>query len=297
VRLTTRVNGYLLTSGAETLIVYLLYGKVCTRTATSKATSTPVQPFQHHHTLVLTKTLVRILIPLSCELQLILTALYPFHRSTAGDFWTSATVRDHTVFGSTYPEFLGLSATNTLTARVNALYGPNATSQFSWETARIDQHIASPQSGDAQYQYFANIRAQHTGPGGVTKVFVFLGGDMSVNTESPDPLHWMADPTFVGYTGFQGAAGQESGVAHEMGMQTKGVVALTKALENHLRRNDLESMDEAAVGAYLQEKLIWKLVGVSPQSCMPHCWSRHVTNPVSGQRRSNRPCKCTRFRS
>jgi tyrosinase len=206
-------------------------------------------------------------------------------------------VRDHTVFGSTYPEFLGLSATNTLTARVNALYGPNATSQFSWETARIDQHTASPQSGDVQYQYFANIRAQHTGPGGVAKVFVFLGGDMSVNTESPDPLQWMADPRFVGYTGFQGAAGQESEVAQEVEMQTNGVVALTKALEDHMRRGHLESMDEVAVVAYLREKLTWKLVGVSPQPGKPHCCSLHVTNLASGRRQSHRPCKRTRFLS
>jgi tyrosinase len=172
-------------------------------------------------------------------------------------------VRDHTVFGSTYPEFIGLSATNTLTRRVNALYGPNATSQFSWERTRIDQHIASPQSGTVHYQYFANIRVRHTGPGGVTKVFLFLGADMSINTESPDTLQWMADPGFVGYTGFQGLEGQESGIAQETEMQTNGVVALTKALEDHMRKGSLKSMDEAAVGAYLQEKLAWKLVGVS----------------------------------
>jgi hypothetical protein len=148
-----------------------------------------------------------------------------------------------------------------------------------------------------QYQYFANIRVQHSVPGGVAKVFVFLGGDVTTNTESSDPLQWMADPRFVGYTGFQGAAGQENGVTQEMEMQTNGVVALTKALEDHMRKGHLESMDEVAVGAYLQEKLAWKLVGVSPQPGKPHCWSPHVTNLASDQRRSNRPCKCNRFRS
>jgi tyrosinase len=222
--------------------------------------STPVQPLQHHHTLVLMKTLVSILTQSPYKPTLILIALHPFHRNTAGDFWTSATVRDHTVFGSTYPEFLGLSATNTLAARVNALYGPNATSQFSWETARIDQHTASPQSGDVQYQYFAIIRAQHTGPGGVAKVFVFLGGDMSVNTESPDPLQWMADPRFVGYTGFQGAAGQE------MEMQTNGVVALTKALEDHMRKSCCRSLlaGKAVLEACWCKSSTWQTSQLAP---------------------------------
>jgi tyrosinase len=175
-----------------------------------------------------------------------------------------------------------------LTARVNALYGPNATSQFSWETARIDQHVASPQSGAVHYQYFASIRAQHIGSGGVFKAFVFLGEEMGINTESPDTLRWMADPSFVGYMGFQGAAGQESGVAQEVEMQTNGAVALTKALEERMRKGDLESMDEVTVGAYLQEKLAWKLVGVGVQlqtSRSLHCID--LTNLTIGQRQSH----------
>jgi hypothetical protein len=98
-----------------------------------------------------------------------------------------------------------------LTARVNAIYGPNATSQFLWETTHIDQHVASSQSGAVQYQYFADIRAQHVGSGGVPKAFVFLGEEMGINRESPDTLRWIADPSFARYTGFQGAAGEESG--------------------------------------------------------------------------------------
>ncbi|KAF2134809.1 Di-copper centre-containing protein, partial [Dothidotthia symphoricarpi CBS 119687] len=56
------------------------------------------------------------------------TPLHPFRCNSAGDFWTSATVRDHTVFGYTYPELIGLSEDVTLIRRVNALYGENATS-------------------------------------------------------------------------------------------------------------------------------------------------------------------------
>ena len=185
------------------------------------------------------------------------TALYPFHRNTAGDFWTSASVRDHTIFGSTYPEFLGLSATDTLVGRVNALYGGNATSRFSWETARAEQHVASPQSSDVRYQYSAVIRAQHMGPGGVSKVLVFLDADMNINARPASTQAWMSEPGLVGYAGFQNAVGQE-----KTEMQTNGVVALTAALEDRMRIGELRSMDENVVGTYLQEKLHWLLVDV-----------------------------------
>jgi len=185
------------------------------------------------------------------------TALYPFHRNTAGDFWTSASVRDHTVFGSTYPEFLGLSATDTLVGRVNALYGGNATSRFSWETARAEQHVAVPQNSDVQYQYSAVIRAQHMGPGCVSKVLVFLDADMNINAGPANTQKWMSEPGFVGYAGFQNAVGQE-----KTEMQTNGVVALTAALKDRMRMGKLRSMDENVAGTYLQEKLHWLLVDV-----------------------------------
>jgi tyrosinase len=187
---------------------------------------------------------------------LTLAALYPFHRNAAGDFWTSASVRDHTIFGSTYPEFLGLSATDTLIGRVNALYGENATSRFSWETAGTELHIASLQSSDVQYQYSAVVRAQQMGPGGVSKVLVFLDANMEIKDRSPGTQKWMSEPGFVGYAGFQNAIGAETE------MKTNGVVALTAALEDRIRTGELRSMDEATVGAYLQEKLYWLLVDV-----------------------------------
>lgn len=64
--------------------------------------------------------------------SLIETALHPFHCNSAGEFWTSASIRNHTIFGYTYPELISLSEEATLVRRVNALYGENATSQFSF---------------------------------------------------------------------------------------------------------------------------------------------------------------------
>jgi hypothetical protein len=48
-------------------------------------------------------------------------------------------------------------------------------------------------------------------------------------------------------------------------MQTNGAVALTKALDECMRKGDFKSMGEVTVGAYLQEKLAWKLGGVGVQ--------------------------------
>lgn len=208
-------------------------------------------------------------------MKLALSALYPFHRNAAGDFWTSASVRDHMVFGSTYPEFLGLSATDTLVGRVNALYGGSATSRFSWDTARTEQHIASPQGSDVQYQYSAVIRAQHMGPGGVSKVFVFLDADMNINTEPASTQAWISESGFVGYAGFQNAIGVE-----ETEMKTNGVVVLTVALEDRMRMGKLRSMDAIVVGTYLQEKLHWLLVDVrrSDPANLSHAYRYLLTN-------------------
>ena len=187
-------------------------------------------------------------------------ALYPFHRNESGEFWTSASVRDHTVFGSTYPEFLGLTATDTLVGRVKALYGPDATSRFSWEDTGTMQNVAGTQVGKVQYQYFANVRIHRAGAGGVFKVFVFLDADVGTISASSDTQKWISESGFVGYTGFQ----QNVANGGEMdGPEMHGVVALTVALESRLWVDELDSMDVTTVGAYLREKLTWMLVDVS----------------------------------
>jgi hypothetical protein len=108
-----------------------------------------------------------------------------------------------------------------------------------------------------QYQYFANVRA---GAGGVRKVFVFLGEDGTVETES---VRWVNRPGFVGYTGFQNSEVKENMTATDVEMQMNSVVALTSTLEEKMEMGELLSFDEVAVGAYLQDKLTWRLVGVS----------------------------------
>lgn len=207
------------------------------------------------------------------------TPLHPFHRSKDGDFWTSASVRDHTVFGYTYPELVGLSEDETLVMRINRLYGNNATSQFSWKLGdpvpstssgkgynyndRRSISISSPQNGTYQYQYHANIRIRKPSSESGSRVFVFLGPTMAATTGSVyDATLWMRNASFVGFTGFQ-TMGYGSD-ALSVG-DANGVVALTDALEDRLRSGELSSLDEDTVAQYLYENMSWRITTV----CQP----------------------------
>lgn len=202
-------------------------------------------------------------------------ALHPFHRNQAGDFWTSASVRDHTIFGYTYPELIGLSEDVTLVRRVNQLYGENATSQFTWKlgdsapgnryTHNEHRSVSSPQKGAYQYQYFANIRVQKSGSdGGAFKVYVFIGPTNQATTDTYDSTAWMRDASFVGFTGFQSTNSRGDGYAGDPNLKhvANGVVALTRALEDRLRTGQLASLDEDTVGMYLHGNMSWRITTV-----------------------------------
>ena len=223
------------------------------------------------------------------------TPLHPFHRNLAGDFWTSASVRDHTIFGYTYPDLIGLSEDDTLVRRVNQLYGDSATSQFSWKlgdpipstpgkgytyNSRRSITIGSPQTGKYQYQYFANIKVQKSGSGGGYKIFVFVGPTSMATTGSTyDSTAWMRDPSFVGFTGFQSTNSHGDGYADDPNEKgdAHGVVAMTKALEDLLRSGQLASLDEDTVGQYLHDNMSWRITTVCrrPTSCALHEADKH----------------------
>jgi hypothetical protein len=100
---------------------------------------------------------------------------------------------------------------------VNALYGENATSQFSWNLEKVpESHKDEPQSAtampsggygssspmghlygqsgqrpDYQYHYFANIRARKGGYAGAYKLFVFFEAENKTTEAIPA---WMQDP-------------------------------------------------------------------------------------------------------
>lgn len=209
------------------------------------------------------------------------TPLHPFHRNKAGDFWTSASVRDHTVFSYTYPELIGLSKADTLVRRINQLYGDNATSLFSWKLGdpvplpapgteytnkeRRAISMDSPQTGEFQYQYFANIKVQKSGSEGGYKIFVFVGDTSVASAGSKfDATVWMRDPGFVGFTGFQSTNGHGDGYAGDPDAKgdAHGVVAMTNALEGRLRSGELTSLNETTVEEYLRKNMYWRITTV-----------------------------------
>lgn len=193
------------------------------------------------------------------------TPLHPFRSNEAGDFWTSSSVRDHTVLGYTYPEFMNLADNTTLIHRVNALYGGNARSLFSWDLAhQYGSAGISLRLETAQYYYFANIRATSGVPTMGSKVYVFLD-DIPADSQASDTQEpYVNNPALVGFTGFQNTVSTASELTQTDGEKMTGVVALTKALEDKVGLGHLASMDEVAVTAYLQDKMTWRLALVSP---------------------------------
>lgn len=212
-------------------------------------------------------------------------ALEPFHRNAEGEFWTSAGVRDCTVFAYSYPELVNRGEGESLVRRVNSLYGENATSQFTFrlgdpirngytarravqlaDTDRVQRRM-SLQRGPFQYQYYANVRTQKSGmegADGAYKVFVFVGRTRQLQ-DSMAPMDWLHDASFVGFTGFQSSStvnygGYGGSAAEGSGKQNaNGVVALTKALEERMEAGELRGMDEKTVGEYLNREMSWRI--------------------------------------
>ncbi|KAF2996411.1 hypothetical protein E8E13_002136 [Curvularia kusanoi] len=205
------------------------------------------------------------------------TPLHPFHRNEAGDFWTSANVRDHTIFGYTYPELEGLSEDDTLVTRINNLYGDNAKSQFSWKLGdpirappgteytnneRRAIRMESPQKGKFHYHYYCNIKVQKSGSEGGFKIFVFVGDkSMAKAGSSYDATGWMRDPTFVGFTGFQSTNSNGDGYKGDPSFKgdANGVVAMTSFLEDRLRSGVLPDLEPETVENYCREHMSWRI--------------------------------------
>jgi tyrosinase len=173
---------------------------------------------------------------------------------------------------------MNLSDSITLARRVNALYGQNATSQYSWDLTPAPasaptsplggytvherhhrQHQRSAQRSDLHYHYFANICVTKGGPEAAYRIYVFLDATLATGEVSTATWLQLSGPDLVGFTGFQsmGEAIQDESE------KITGVVALTEALEEKVRNGQLASMDEATVAAYLQEKMTWQIVVVS----------------------------------
>ena len=191
------------------------------------------------------------------------TPLKPFYKDDTGNFWTSNSVRDHTIFGYTYPDLIGLqNSTNTtlnrrgvpttLIARVNALYGPNAAPLQSQQLLKRGIATTGASHFSAKRQYTLTIQVREFRDPGALKIFAFFGCPVG------EIENWPQDPEFVGVTSILAASKDTMQEAHS-------VIPLTPALEAKVRTGELHSLDERQVKKYLMRYLRWKVVKV----CVP----------------------------
>ncbi|KAF2445573.1 Di-copper centre-containing protein [Karstenula rhodostoma CBS 690.94] len=188
------------------------------------------------------------------------TALKPFHRDDSGKFWTSDSIRDHTIFGYTYLDLLDLpkntslnarGVSTSLIARVNALYGPNASPLLSPElrNPKLKRGIATtgaPNFADKR-QYTLDIQVHEFRDAGSLSVYAFFGAPEGALEG------WGRSPGFVGTTSILGASKKAHQKAHS-------VIPLTPALETKAREGELGSLAEGDVEAYLRRNLRWRVV-------------------------------------
>lgn len=73
------------------------------------------------------------------------TPLKPFHKDTAGNFWTSQSARYTTTFGYNYPETSGGTVSSVKNA-VNKLYGPSSGKKITKRAEQAGGSYGSPQS-------------------------------------------------------------------------------------------------------------------------------------------------------
>ncbi|KAL1595142.1 hypothetical protein SLS60_009830 [Paraconiothyrium brasiliense] len=189
--------------------------------------------------------------------------LKPFHKDDSGNFWTSDDVRDHTIFGYTYPDLIDISNTTTtklnsrgvstsLIARVNALYGPNASPLQSPQNqviAQLKRGVATTGAPhfSGKRQYTLNIEVHEFNNPGSLAIYAFFGPPTGGVGD------WVNSAGFVGTTSIFGASAPAAELSHS-------IIPLTPALEAKAKSGELLSMDEGDVSNYLKSNLRWRVV-------------------------------------
>lgn len=183
--------------------------------------------------------------------------LAPFHMNALGDMWTSATVRNWTAFGYTYPELVSNPSNDSLTLAINNLYKPQTQGLNNNNT--ITTLDVSNKSADAtdwmvEVNMPSDIQISYC-------VRAFLGAPSS------DPKNWPTDPNYIGQVASLSSPRMDSDV-----IVTASIV-LTDALAQKAKTGELSSLDEASVTAWLQENFHWRIQAVDfseiPRSSPP----------------------------
>lgn len=175
--------------------------------------------------------------------------LTPFHRTAAGDWWTSANSRNIEEMGYTYPELVGRPDNTTLKASIQRQYAGSSTISASGKERREE---SDSETGTANGRvYLAQVKlpifgfADGKGSSQPYNVVTFLGD------VPEDPKAWFQSESFVAVTSMTGGKNMEGD------QSTTILVELTGALEKNGKKSD-----DAAV-EYLKKSLKWRLGLVS----------------------------------
>ena len=173
------------------------------------------------------------------------TNLLPFHSDGSGDYWTSDSVRNHTVFSYTYPELVSGNVNDVITA-INTLYGSSSSGtplKHKRQTYSNNGTTGNPK------QYIANIKTQKYALGTSYSIYFFLG------RPSSDPAQWPFDPHLVGTMGVM-ATMQNINVQPVV---VSASVPLTAKIHEYVDEGVISSMDDDDVTAYLKCELQWTI--------------------------------------
>ena len=183
--------------------------------------------------------------------------LTPFHRNSAGDFWTTNGVRNWRSLGYNYPEFAHSGGgKRAIQKYINKLYGPNASG-----TAGSSKRDTTPlvANNGSLFQYVANIQTPRYALGGSYQIFLFNG-----KPANEDPLSFIFDPNLIGPMGVLASdtmAGND--------MLAAGSIPLTRTLTDVVGGGILGSLAEDIVVPYLTQNLEWRIVGPEGDSVDP----------------------------
>ena len=182
--------------------------------------------------------------------------LTPFHKDTEGTFWTSAAVRDTTVFGYTYPETAENNATCAV-QYVNRLYGPSAGTPANKTTAARMMRRNEEHEPGVYTEWITNIRVAENALDSTFTIYVFLGDFGS------DPNAWLTDKNLVGshtvFTPFSSSTKQDDPIV------VAGTVPLAKDLNDNAKAGGYNTANTTSVEEYLTNNLHWRVAKVCCQ--------------------------------
>lgn len=199
------------------------------------------------------------------------TPLKPFHKDTAGNFWTSSSSRQTSTFGYNYPETRNKDIAAVKKA-VNALYGKSAgqtikrrglndmskekrsfasTIKTLFRRSSEDDVEIKPTGSGTYTEWISNIRVSQNALPGTFYIHIFLGDF------TPDPTCWPLDKNLVGthtvFTKFDGATSD---------IIVTGTIPLTQALQRDADAGKFDMTEDKHVEDYLTKNLHWRVTNV-----------------------------------